>query len=44
MLAAAHEDKHNGVDLVVGYVEPHNRPDTTELITGHEQLSPKEIT
>lgn len=44
MLAAAHEEKYNGVDLVVGYVEPHNRPDTTALITGLEQLSPKEIT
>ena len=38
MLKAAHEVQIQGVDVVVGYVEPHQRPQTSELLNGLEQL------
>lgn len=38
MLKAAHAAKRRGVDVVVGYVEPHMRPQTTVLLNGLEQL------
>ena len=34
MLEAAHQAKKEGIDVVVGYVEPHARPDTLALLTG----------
>lgn len=43
MLDAAREAKAAGIDVVVGYVEPHGRPDTLALLEGLEMLSPKYI-
>ena len=43
MLEAAHQAKQEGVDVVVGYVEPHARPDTLALLEGLETLPPAEI-
>lgn len=43
MLEAAHTAKRRGVDVVVGYVEPHARPETTRLVQGLESLSPRII-
>lgn len=40
MLEAAHAAKDRGVDVVVGYVEPHTRPQTTKLLEGLETLPP----
>lgn len=39
MLEAAHQAKKEGIDVVVGYVEPHARPDTLALLAGLEVLS-----
>ena len=36
MLEAAHQAQKEGVDVVVGYVEPHARPDTLALLEGLE--------
>lgn len=41
MLAEARERKAAGVDIVVGYVETHKRPETLALLDGQEQLPPK---
>ncbi len=38
MLEAAHQKQADGVDVVVGYVERHARPDTLALLDGLEQL------
>ena len=38
MLQAAQEAKRAGVDVVIGYVEPHTRPETMALINGLELL------
>lgn len=38
MLEAAHQAQKDGIDVVVGYVEPHARPDTLALLTGLEVL------
>lgn len=38
MLKAAHVAKQRGIDVVVGYVEPHARPQTTALLDGLEQI------
>lgn len=38
MLEAAHQAQKEGIDVVVGYVEPHARPDTLALLTGLEVL------
>lgn len=43
MLEAAHQAKREGLDVVVGYVEPHARPDTLALLNGLEILPSKEI-
>lgn len=43
MLEAAHQAKEEGVDVVVGYVERHTRPDTLALLEGLEILPCKEI-
>lgn len=43
MLDAAHTAKNTGIDVVVGYVEPHTRPETLALLDGLEQLPPREI-
>jgi two-component system, OmpR family, sensor histidine kinase KdpD len=38
MLESARAARASGVDLVVGYVEPHGRADTERLLVGLEQL------
>lgn len=38
MLEAAHAAQRRGIDVVVGYVEPHSRPKTTALLHGLELL------
>lgn len=43
MLQAAQAAKKSGVDVVVGYVEPHVRPETLALTQGLEILPPLEI-
>jgi two-component system sensor histidine kinase KdpD len=40
MLEAAIETRRRGVDVVVGYVEPHGRRDTERLLQGLDQLQP----
>src|SRR5690348_4027669 len=40
MLEAARRELANGVDVVIGYVEPHNRPETERLIEGIEAIPP----
>ena len=44
MLKAAHTAKRRGIDVVVGYIEPHTRPQTTALISGLEKIPTKKIT
>ncbi|MGM9540930.1 histidine kinase, partial [Anaerovibrio sp.] len=41
MLEAAHEAQKAGVDVVCGYIEPHQRPATAALLEGLEVLSLK---
>src|SRR4029077_2441443 len=41
MLEAARRERTEGVDLFVGYVEPHNRPETEALLEGLELLPPR---
>lgn len=43
MLEAAHRAKESGVDVAVGYIEPHTRAETTVLLNGLELLPPKII-
>ncbi|CEQ21779.1 sensor histidine kinase [Paraclostridium sordellii] len=43
MLESAHMLKDSGVDVVVGYIEPHSRKETIALIDGLEVLSVKEV-
>ena len=38
MLEAARREKAEGVDVVVGYVEPHGRPETEALLLGLEHV------
>lgn len=38
MLQAAHAAKQRGVDVVAGYIEPHERPATARLARGLEQV------
>ncbi len=38
MLKAAHAAKRRGVDVVIGYVEPHARPQTASLMSGLEKI------
>jgi two-component system sensor histidine kinase KdpD len=38
MLQAAQRERREGVDVVVGYVEPHGRPETESLLNGLEAL------
>jgi len=44
MLKDAHDVQKEGMDVVVGYIEPHARLETISLIEGLETLSPIEIT
>lgn len=43
MLQAAHQAQKEGLDVVVGYVEQHARPDTLALLNGLEILPCREI-
>lgn len=43
MLKAAHKAKRAGKDVVIGYVEPHVRPDTLALVEGLEQIPPLQV-
>ena len=40
MLEAARTARANGVDVIVGYVEPHGRVETEKLLEGLERLPP----
>ncbi|MFZ2539367.1 MAG: sensor histidine kinase KdpD [Oscillospiraceae bacterium] len=42
MLQAANDAKHSGIDVVVGYIEPHTRPQTNKLIEKLEVIPPLE--
>ena len=44
MLEAARQEKAAGRDVVAGYIEPHDRPDTMELLAGMELLTPLAVT
>ncbi|WP_301358419.1 sensor histidine kinase [Enterococcus spodopteracolus] len=44
MLAEAQELSLLGKDIVVGYIEPHDRPDTNQLLEGLPQIPLKEVT
>lgn len=43
MLRAAHAAQRQGIDTVIGYIEPHGRPQTAALEKGLESIPPKEI-
>ena len=40
MLDEAQEQLRNGIDVVVGYVEPHTRPETLQLLSGLPSIPP----
>ena len=41
MLQEAHRLRQDGFDVVIGYVEPHERPDTLALLNGLEMIPPR---
>ncbi|WP_423244954.1 DUF4118 domain-containing protein [Hathewaya massiliensis] len=43
MLREAHDLKKDGKDVVIGYIEPHARPETMALLEGLEIIEPKTI-
>ena len=43
MLSEAHELLQLGRNVIVGYIEPHNRPDTNRLLKGLTQVPPREF-
>ena len=43
MLMEAHDMKKLGEDIVIGYIEPHARPETMALLDGIENIGPKII-
>jgi two-component system sensor histidine kinase KdpD len=43
MLQEAHRLKQRGLDVVIGYVEPHARPETLALMEGLERVPVKEL-
>ena len=43
MLEAAHREKAQGVEVVVGYVEPHGRAETEALLEGLEALPLRQV-
>lgn len=43
MLEAAHQAAEQGIDVVIGYIEPHARPQTARLTEGLEQIPVKEV-
>ncbi len=44
MLQAAHAEKEKGREVLIGYVETHNRPETNALLEGLESISSKILT
>ncbi len=40
MLDTAHAAKSNGIDVVVGYIEPHTRPETMALLEDLALIAP----
>ena len=36
------KQKKHKIDVVAGYIEPHNRPDTQALVEGLETIAPME--
>ncbi|MBS5964534.1 MAG: DUF4118 domain-containing protein [Finegoldia magna] len=44
MLKYAHEKDLDGADVVIGYIEPHDRKDTLDLINGLQRVENKKIT
>jgi two-component system sensor histidine kinase KdpD len=43
MLGAAHQRQGEGMDVVVGYVETHNRAETEELVQGLEVIPRRQV-
>lgn len=43
MLNSAQQKSVEGIDVVIGYIEPHDRKETTDLIYGLEKIENKEI-
>lgn len=43
MLTAAQAARRRGIDVVAGYIEPHERPQTAELACGLESIAPRTI-
>lgn len=43
MLQAAHQARERGIDVIAGYIKPHSRPQTAELLNGLEQLPVKQV-
>src|SRR5262245_66616616 len=43
MLQAAHDRRREGVDVVVGHVETHGRPETAGLLEGLPALPPRAV-
>src|SRR6185503_20127875 len=43
MLGAAHEQRADGVDVAIGWVETHGRAETEALLKGLELLPPKMV-
>jgi len=43
MLDEAHEQYKAGIDVIVGYVEPHTRPDTMRILEGLPTIPPQDI-
>lgn len=43
MLNTAQQKSVEGIDVVIGYIEPHDRKETMDLTFGLEQIEPKEI-
>ena len=43
MLEDAHELKHQGVDVVIGFIEPHGRADTQALVGDLEQVPLRDL-
>lgn len=43
MLDTAHAAKSNGIDVVVGYIEPHTRPETMALLEDLELIAPLKV-
>lgn len=43
MLKSSHEARSNGIDVVIGYIETHKRPETEALVAGLEIVPRKKV-